>query len=311
MYAADAPASRPIELPAVEAGVRPAPAERVAAYIELTKPGIVRMVVLTAAAGFLLAAGSTIDPLLLLHALIGISLAASGSCGLNEYIERGADARMRRTLSRPLPSSRLTPRRAAWFSTTIAVAGVIYCALFVNMATAALVALSLVTYVAVYTPLKRLTWWATIVGAVPGALPILAGWTAGGGTLDSRGLTLFGILFLWQMPHFYALAWLYREDYQRGGFRLITSLDNANVRLARQVLGFSVVLFLASVLPTALGLTGPMYLLAAVTLGAAFLLLATRMSLRQDDRRARQLFLGSVVYLPALLVLMVVDSLLL
>ncbi|HEX6134901.1 MAG TPA: heme o synthase [Longimicrobiales bacterium] len=285
--------------------------QRIAAFIELTKPGIVRMVVISAGAGFFLASstGHPLDVVLLLHALFGIGLAASGACGLNEYVEWEVDALMRRTASRPVPSRRTSPRAALYFSSALVLFGLLHLELFVGSVTAALVALTVVSYVFVYTPLKRRTWLATLVGAVPGALPILAGWTAGGGGMTAPGFALFAILFLWQMPHFYALAWIYRQDYARGGFRLLTTEDPTGVRTARQIVLFGVLLLLASLLPSRLGLTGGTYLASALVLGVLFLALGIAMAVRRDDRRAMRLFLGSVLYLPLLLVVMVIDRL--
>jgi heme o synthase len=285
-------------------------ATRVGSYIELTKPGIVRMVLITAGAGFFLAAGTGLDVLVLLHTLFGMGLVASGSCGLNEYVEHEADSLMKRTSNRPIPSGRIRPRDALYFSGALSVLGLVHLVAFVNLLTAALVALTLASYILVYTPLKRRTWTATLVGAVPGALPILAGWTAAGAGLTAPGLALFGILFLWQMPHFYALAWIYREDYARGGFHMITRFDPTGERTGRQVVIFGTLLLAVSALPTLLGLTGPLYLAAALVLGAAFLALGIAMAVHRDDRRATRLFLGSVTYLPLLLIVMVVDRLL-
>jgi heme o synthase len=282
---------------------------RIGAFVELTKPGIVRMVMVTAGTGFFMASGlgHPLDMWLLLHTLLGIGLAASGACGLNEYAEWEADGRMRRTEGRPVPSGRLTPRTALWFSTALVFAGLAYLQLFAGALSAALVALTVVTYVLIYTPMKRYTWTATLVGAVPGALPILAGWTAGGGGLSQPGLALFAILFLWQMPHFYALAWIYRDDYRRGGFRMLTTLDPDGIRTGRQIVFFGALLLPVSLLPTLLGLTGTLYLIAALVLGIAFLGLGVSMALRRNERRAMRLFLGSVAYLPLLLLVMVID----
>jgi protoheme IX farnesyltransferase len=285
--------------------------QRAAAYLELTKPGIVRMVLITAGAGFFLASatGHPLDLVLLAATLLGIGLAASGACGLNEYVEWEADARMRRTAGRPIPTSRLSPRAALRFSSLLVLIGLVELQLFVGSVTAAIVALTVVTYVFIYTPLKRRSWLATLVGAIPGALPILAGWSAGGGGMTAPGFALFAILFLWQMPHFYALAWIYREDYRRGGFRMLTLTDPTGVRTARQVVLFTILLLFASVLPTRLGLSGSLYLAAALTLGALFLALGVAMAFRRDDRSAMRLFLGSVAYLPLLLLTMVIDRL--
>lgn len=285
--------------------------QRISAYIELTKPGIVRMVLITAGAGFFLASttGHPLDLILLVNTLVGIGLAASGACGLNEYVEWEIDALMRRTASRPVPSSRMSPRAALYYSGLLVMLGLLHLQLFVDSVTAALVALTVVTYVLIYTPMKRRTWLATLVGAVPGALPILAGWSAGGGGMSAPGFALFAILFLWQMPHFYALAWIYRDDYRRGGLRMLTTMDPSGVRTGRQVVFFAVLLLAASVLPTGLGLTGGLYLASAIILGLLFLGLGIAMMLRRDDRRAMRLFLGSVAYLPLLLLTMVIDRL--
>jgi heme o synthase len=284
---------------------------RIGAFIELTKPGIVRMVMVTAAAGFFMASalGHPLDVWLLLHTLFGVGLAAGGACGLNEYAEWEPDGRMRRTAGRPVPSGRMRPRTALHFSTLLVLLGLVHLQLFAGALTAALVALTVVTYVLVYTPLKKHTWTATLVGAVPGALPILAGWTAGGGGISAPGLALFAILFIWQMPHFYALAWIYRDDYARGGFRMLTTLDPDGLRTGRQIVFFGTLLVPVSLLPSLLGLTGGLYLAAALVLGLAFLGLGIAMALQRSDRRAMRLFLGSVAYLPLLLLVMVVDRL--
>jgi heme o synthase len=302
-----------------DAVTRPAPAQdagpglraRVSAFVELTKPGIVRMVLVTAGTGFFMASasGHPLDVLLLAHALFGIGLAAAGACGLNEYAEWEADGLMHRTADRPVPSERMQPRTALFYSGLLVMLGLLHLQLFVGSVTAALVALTVVSYVLIYTPLKRRTWLATLVGAVPGALPILAGWTAGGGGMTVPGFALFGILFLWQMPHFYALAWVYRADYARGGFRMLTTLDADGSRTARQIVLFGAALIPVSLLPTWLGLTGGLYLVAALLLGLAFLLLGVAMAIQRDDRHAMRLFLGSVAYLPLLLMMMVIDRL--
>jgi protoheme IX farnesyltransferase len=274
-------------------------------YVELTKPGITRMVVLTAAAGFYLAATGPLDLTLLLHTLIGTALVASAAGALNQWVERDADGHMRRTARRPLPSGRVSVSEALVFATVIAAAGLAQLLAFVNATTALIVLLSLVSYVFVYTPLKRRTWLATVVGAVPGALPILAGWTGAGTPLDARAWALFGVLFLWQMPHFYALAWVYREDYVRGGFRMLTAFDPTGIRTVRQVMLYTAALLAVSVLPYTLGLVGIGYLWGAIALGAAFLALGAALARERTDNRAWKLFFGSIIYLPAMLVLLV------
>lgn len=282
---------------------------RIGAFIELTKPGIVRMVLVTAGAGFFMASGlgHPLDVVLLLHTLFGIGLAASGACGLNEYAEWEHDALMHRTADRPVPSLRMKPRTALLFSGLLVMLGLLHLQLFVGAVTTALVALTVVTYVLIYTPLKRQTWLATLVGAVPGALPILAGWTAGGGGMTAPGFALFGTLFLWQMPHFFALAWIYRADYARAGFRMLTTMDPDGSRTARQIVLYGAALIPVSTLPAVYGLSGTPYLVSALVLGTAFLGLGIAMAMRRDDRHAMRLFLGSVVYLPLLLIVMVID----
>jgi protoheme IX farnesyltransferase len=280
------------------------------AYLELTKPGIVRMVLITAAAGFVMGSGSLIDVRTLIHTLIGMGLAAAGSCGFNQWLEWRADSIMKRTAARPIPVGQISPRAAFIFSLAISIGGVLYLALFVNALTTCITALSLVTYVAVYTPLKRVTWLNTVIGAVPGALPILGGWTAAGGPFDSRGLVLFGIMFLWQMPHFFALAWMYRKEYSAAGFRMITDRDPQGIRTARHMMAYGVALLIVSTLPTEVGLVGVYYALAAALLSSAFLAFILLHASAPSDKRAVRVFLGSIAYLPLLFLIMVADKLL-
>ncbi|MEX0891572.1 MAG: heme o synthase [Gemmatimonadota bacterium] len=279
------------------------------AYLELTKPGITRMVVVTTAAGFYMAARGGIDWFLLLHTLVATALVASGCNAFNQILERDADARMKRTARRPLPSGRLGTAEAYAFSVFISAVGLVQLVVFVNLLTAVLVAASLASYVWIYTPMKKATWVATWVGAVPGALPILAGWTAAGGGLDAVGWALFAILFLWQMPHFFALAWIYRDDYSRGGFRMLTVVDPSGRRSGRQAVLFALLLIPASLLPSVLGVAGQLYLGAALILGVAFTALAVRHAMRRTDRDAWGLFIGSIAYLPLLLLLLAIDKL--
>jgi protoheme IX farnesyltransferase len=275
-------------------------------YIELTKPGITRMVVLTSAVGFFLAS-PRLDLAALLHALFGIALAASGCNAVNQYVERDLDARMYRTRQRPLPSGRVSAQNAFVFSWGLFATGLAYLLVFTNPLTAVLVASTLISYIFVYTPLKRRTPYATLIGAVPGALPILAGWTAGGGALDVQGWTLFAILFLWQLPHFFALAWIYREDYRRGGFRMLSVLDSDGSRTGTQIVGYAMLLVVVTLIPGLLETTGPLYVPVAASLGLAFLGVSVLMMWQRTDRRAWRVFIASILYLPALLLLMVLD----
>ena len=277
--------------------------------VELTKPGITRMVLVTTAAGFYLASPGAVNWLLLAVMLLGTGLVASAAGALNQFLERDADGLMLRTHRRPLPSGRLDRSQALAFAAVLALAGLALTAFGVGIAPAVVVALSLITYLLLYTPLKRRTWWATIVGAVPGGLPILAGWLAAGGGLDGAGFALFSILFLWQMPHFYALAWIYRDDYLRGGFRLLSADDPTGIRTARQALAFALLLVPVSLLPTLFGVSGRAYLAGALALGLAYAALGLALLIHRNNRRAWRLFFASVVYLPALLLLMVLDKL--
>ncbi len=285
------------------------PRSLAAAYFELTKPGIVRMVLITAAAGFVMASGSLINVRLLLHTLFGTCLAAAGSLAFNQYLERDLDALMRRTAARPIPSGQIAPVHALLFAIVLSVAGVVHLALYVNALTTLLTLLSLITYVAVYTPLKRVTWWNTVVGAVPGALPILAGWTAAEGPFDARGLALFAILFVWQMPHFFALAWMYRKDYSAAGFRMITDNDPEGARTSRHMMAYGVLMLVVSLLPAEVGLVGPVYAIVAAVLGAAFLAFILLLAAAPSEERAVRVFLGSIAYLPLILLVMVADKL--
>jgi protoheme IX farnesyltransferase len=275
---------------------------------ELTKPGITRLVLITTAVGFYLGSTGAFDFLLLLHALVGTGLLAAGTNALNQYAERGVDAEMKRTRERPLPAGRIKSSTAFVFSSGISVAGTVYLALLVNPLTAILGAAALLIYIFVYTPLKRRTWWCTVVGAVPGAIPPMMGWTGVTGSLDLSAWVLFGIVFLWQMPHFFAIAWLYRLDYERAGFPMLPVIDPDGVRTARQIVLYTVALLAVSTLTSVLGLTGAIYFFGALTLGSVFLGLGVVLAVTRTGAQARRLFLGSVIYLPVLLLLMVVDK---
>lgn len=276
----------------------------------LTKPGITRLVVFTTAAGFLMAAGRASDLVLLFHTLVGAASAAAGANALNMWWERDTDAFMRRTSARPLPGGRLSPRLALLFALSLSAFGLLYLAAFVNLIALLFVAASLLSYVLVYTPLKRRTHHATLIGAAPGALPILAGWAATGVPLDPTALALFGIVFLWQMPHFYALAWVYREDYGRGGLRMLSVVDPIGTRIGLESTAYSAALLAVSLVPVATGLLGTLYAVGATALGLGMMALSARLWRLRNDARAWNLFFGSITYLPALLVLMLVDRIL-
>lgn len=275
---------------------------------QLTKPGITRLVLVTTAVGFYLGSSAALDWALMFHALVGTGLLAAGTNALNQYAERSIDAAMKRTRHRPLPAGRISPALALSFSAGISIAGTVYLAWLVNSLTAVLGAAALLIYIFAYTPLKRRTWWCTVVGAVPGAIPPMMGWTAATGRVDVLACVLFGIVFLWQMPHFYAIGWMYRQDYARAGFPMLPVVDEDGERTARQIIAYTVALVIVSVLTTVLGLTGALYFVGAATLGLAFLALGVALAMAPTGVQARRLFLGSVLYLPVLLVLMVVDK---
>jgi protoheme IX farnesyltransferase len=215
---------------------------------------------------------------------------------------------MKRTSKRPLPAGRLKASTALAFSSGISVAGALYLVTLVGPLTAALGAASLLIYIFIYTPLKRRTWLCTVVGAVPGAIPPMMGWTAATGRLDAIAWVLFGIVFLWQMPHFFAIGWLYKQDYARAGFPILPVVDDEGKRTARQIIFYTLALLAVSLLTTVMGLTGAIYFFGALTLGLAFLVLGFALAATRTGLSARRLFLGSVLYLPVLLILMVVDK---
>lgn len=281
---------------------------RIADFWELTKPRIALLVMFTTFAGFYLGSRGPLNGVLLLHTLIGTALTAGGAGALNMLIEREADARMRRTMSRPLPAGRIQPVEALRLSVTLSVAGVFYFAATVNLLASLLAALTLISYLCVYTPLKRRTSLATLVGAIPGALPPLGGWAAARGALSFESWTLFAILFLWQMPHFFALAWMYREDYLRGGFQMLSARDPGGSDTARQIVTFALALLPVSLAPALLGLAGPLYFFGALALGLAFVGFGVRFGLTRSNSAAMQFFKISVWYLPILFTLLMLDK---
>lgn len=276
-------------------------------WLELSKARIVVMILLTTAAGFLLASSWPPDALALLHTLVATALVAAGTNALNQYVEREHDARMERTMGRPLPAGRMSERTALVVSSAAAAVGIIWLALAVNWVAAALAALTLVTYLFVYTPLKRVTTWSTFVGSFPGAIPPLIGWAAVTGTLNLAAWLAFAILFLWQMPHFFAIGWLYREDYARGGFAILSTQDPTGARSGRQSVVYSVALLSASILPWMFGVCGVEYLAGAVIAGGALLISSIAFSLDRSRKRAGVLFALSILYLPVVMSLMVLD----
>lgn len=275
---------------------------------ELIKARLTALVLITTLTGYFVARTGEGDWLAGLHVLLGTGLVAAGAAALNQWWERDLDRLMDRTSTRPLPSGQIEPWFALALGVTSSLAGVIYLAVIVNLLTAALGVLAFVSYVLVYTPLKRRTTLNTFIGAIPGALPPLMGWTAARGDIGVGGLALFGILFFWQIPHFMAIAWLYREQYARAGFRMMPVVDPQGRATGWSAAICATLLLVISVLPSSLGLAGPVYAVGAVALGAAFLASSIRFMRVLDRPRARLVFFASIVYLPLLLGLLMFDS---
>jgi len=281
--------------------------ERAGAFAELTKPRITGLIVLTSAAGFALASSGRIDYLRMISAMIGIALLSSGIATVNQYMERDLDALMRRTASRPLPSGKLLPWEALVFGIGLTVLAEVYLAFLVNPLTGLLGLTVIAGYLFAYTPLKTKTSLSTLVGAFPGAVPPLIGWTAARGELSLEAWVLFAILFLWQFPHFLAIAWMYREDYARAGILMLPVIEPDGRVTAQQIVVYTLMLLPVSLLPTVLGISGKVYLAGAVVLGLLFLYSSVRAAFSQSRQEARRLLLASVIYLPLLFILMVID----
>ena len=277
-------------------------------YLELTKPRVTLMVVITMAFGFYLGSRGAMDWLLLVHALIGTALVAGGTSALNQYWERDLDAKMLRTKNRPLPSGRLQPRAALLFGSIISATGIAELFFMVNGLTALLAAATLFSYVFLYTPLKQKNSLSTIVGAVPGALPPLGGWTAARNDLSIEGWILFAILFIWQLPHFLAIAWIYREDYLRGGFPMLTVIDPEGDSAGRQIISNCLALLPVSLLPTIVGMAGRFYFVGALALSLFFLGCGIAVMRHRSNVTVRRLLHASLLYLPTLLALMALDK---
>jgi protoheme IX farnesyltransferase len=276
-------------------------------YLELTKPRITFLIVLTSAAGFCLGAQGPINYLVFFHAMYGIALLSSGIATLNQYMERDLDALMRRTAARPLPSGKLASREALILGVTLTVVAEIYLALLVNPLTAMFGITVIIGYLFLYTPLKTKTTLSTVVGAFPGAMPPLMGWTAATGEVTAGAWVLFAILFLWQFPHFLAIAWMYREDYGRAGIVMLPVVEPEGRVTGQQIVLYTLLLLPVSLLPTVLGISGLIYLYGAILLGALFLYSSLRAAFSKSRQQARRLLLASVIYLPLLFVLMVLN----
>ncbi len=281
-------------------------------YFELTKPRLAMLVLVTAAVGLFVGYREPVGPdffIVLGHLVFGTGLLAGGAMALNQYLERDTDALMHRTMVRPLPSGRIAPADALAFGILLSVCGLAYLGLLVNWLTGLLGFLTISSYLFAYTPLKTRTSLCTIVGAVPGALPPMMGYAAATGTVDARAWALFAILFIWQMPHFLAIAWLYREDYARGRQLMLPVVDPSGHATARQMVIFSLALLPITFVPSLVGLAGGIYFIAALLLGLVFLAFGILVAIWKTESSARQMFIVSVLYLPLLLGVMVADRL--
>jgi protoheme IX farnesyltransferase len=280
-------------------------------YWELTKPEINFLIAITVAAGFWM--GSSAAPphfpwLLFIHALLGTVFVASGAATLNQLIELQYDSQMRRTARRPLVSGRIAPLHALWFGILLSVFGVVYLAFSTNALASFLAALTLLSYLFLYTPLKRITPLCTLVGAIPGATPPLIGWAAARGRLDPAALVLFAIVFLWQFPHFMSIAWMYREDYARAGYLVLPASKLKDRFVVWQCLLPALGLFVAAIIPALRGQSGIVYFAGALVLGGAFFYYSARFALQRSIGCARQLLFASILYLPVLFALLALDK---
>lgn len=283
------------------------PAHRAADFVTLTKPRLNFLVLITTLGGMYLAAPAGVPARVLVHALIGTALVAGGASALNQVWERETDGLMRRTRARPIPGGRLRVAEGTWFGILLSTVGLIELAGQVNAISAAVAAATLVSYVLVYTPLKKQTSLATLIGAVPGALPPVIGWAAATGTISRPALVLFGIVFLWQMPHFLAIAWLYREDYSHAGIPLLPVLEPDGRRTGQQALLYAAALWPVSLLPALVGIAGAPYSIVATVLGFGLIALSALFARNRTMKTARRLFLYSITYLPLLWSALVID----
>jgi len=283
----------------------------VADYIELTKPRITWLILMSTGIGYFFGLPShawrDINWLLLLHTIFGTGLIASGTAALNQWYERAADLKMHRTAGRPLPSGRLTAPRALAFGIALSVAGFVELWLGVNLLSGLIGAFTLASYLFLYTPMKQRTWWSTTVGAIPGAMPPMIGYAASSGAITRESWVLFAILFLWQFPHFYSIAWMYKEDYARAGIRMLPVVEPDCRSTARQIVLYGIALIPVSLVPGMLGMTGRIYLIGALILGLVYLYSGVRVALERTLVRARAVLLTSVLYLPLIYGLMLLD----
>jgi protoheme IX farnesyltransferase len=280
---------------------------RAADFLELAKPRVVLMVLVTAFVGFYLGSDTAPNYLRLLQTLFGTALAAGGTLALNQYLERDIDALMERTRRRPVPDGRVQPVEALWFGVLVTLAGLVYLAIAVNFISASVTALITVCYLLLYTPMKPRSSLCMLVGAVPGALPPVVGWAAARGDFDIAAWVLFAIMFLWQVPHTLAIARLYREDYAKAGIQFLPVIDPDGNSTNRQIVSHCAALLVVSLLPTLLGSAGQIYFAVAFLLGIGFLASGIRLAMESTLGRARRLLYASLIYLPALLLVMALD----
>jgi protoheme IX farnesyltransferase len=276
-------------------------------YIDLTKPRITWLILMSTVVGYYFGHKGQWSLWVLLNTMVGTALVASGTAALNQWYEREADRHMRRTQMRPLPSGRLSAGQALWFGIALALIGGLELGLRVNWLASGLCISTLLLYLFLYTPLKQKTWWSTTVGAFPGAMPPLIGYAAAANRLTPEAWVLYAILFLWQFPHFYAIAWMYRDDYARAGIQMLPVVEPDGESTARQILLYSVLLIPISLLPNWLGMTGTLYAVGAIAMGLVFLYSGLRVSLDRTNARARRVLLASVLYLPVIYCLMILD----
>ena len=281
---------------------------RAADYIQLIKPRLVVMILITTAAGFYLGAQQTIEWIRCLHTLIGAGLAAAGVLGLNQYLERDVDARMKRTQDRPLPDGRMNPLEALIVSAALTGSGMLYLTFIVNTLSGFVLSLIVVSYLFLYTPLKRKTSLCTLVGAVPGALPPVVGWVAARGSLTGEAWVLFTILFLWQIPHSLAIAYIYREDYAKAGFRLLPVIHPDGASTCRQIVINCVALLGIGLLPALYNIAGSIYFFTALLAGIAFLAFGIYLARAHSVKAARYVLYASLLYLPVVFITMALDK---
>jgi heme o synthase len=278
------------------------------AYVVLTKPDVTFLVVITTVAGFYLASPARLDWVLLMHTLLGTTLVGAGTAALNQYVERDMDAMMRRTAARPLPTGLLQPREVLLFGLVTIVIGAAWLALTVNLLTSLLALATTVLYLGLYTPLKTRTPLATAVGAFPGAIPPLIGWAAARGSLSAGAWVLFGILFVWQFPHFMAIAWMYREDYARAGIKMLPVVDPSGDATFAQIVGTAAILVPMSLLPSVVGMAGIHYFFGALVLGMILLQVSLWANRHRTNVRAKWLMHATVAHIPILLAWMIFDK---